>query len=47
MAGQRPVQAEVVSGDHTACREGSAQVGDEPAEELLQLVHVDSHDEPP
>ena len=44
---QRPVQAEVVSGDHAACREGSAQVGDEPAEELLQLVHVDSHDEPP
>ena len=44
---QRPVQAEPVPDNHVPGREGGPQVGDEPAEKLLQLVHVNSHDEPP
>ena len=44
---QRPVQAEPVPDNHVPGREGGPQVGDEPAEELLQLVHVNSHDESP
>jgi len=45
--GERPVQAEAVSGHDVPGREGGPEVGDEPAEEFLQFVHVDSHDVPP
>ena len=45
--GEGPVQAEAVPDDHVPGREGGPEVGDEPTEEFLQFVHVDSHDVPP
>ena len=44
---QRLVQAEVVANDHVARRRRRAEVRDELAQELVQLVGVDSHDETP
>src|SRR6185437_16489029 len=45
--GQGLVQAEVVADDHAARRRCRAQVPDELAQELVELVAVDCHDETP
>jgi hypothetical protein len=44
---QRLIQTEPVPDHHVGSRRRGAEVGDEPAEELVQLVFVDCHDLPP
>ena len=44
--GQAAVQAQAVPDDDVPGRDGGAQVADEPAEQLAQLVLIDGHDGP-
>ena len=44
---QRLVKPEVVADDHVPCRHRRAEVRDELAQERVELVVVDSHDETP
>jgi hypothetical protein len=44
---ERPVQAEPVSNHHVAHGHHSAEIGNEPAEELVKLAFIDGHNEPP